>query len=867
VNRNAKGPFGASAKPPRGPASSRRIGRGLFGAACVCALGLGALAGSGAPSAGAAAQPTVFTWSNTPESGSEVLLRGAVNPENSPLSECRFVYGTDESYGSEAPCESEGPISGAQPVEVSARISGLQPATKYHYALSVDNGTGGPNQSTDALFESLSEPRSEAACPNQNRREDQHSTNLPDCRAYELVSPSDKNGGNVASSATRTRSSLSGDAVGFVSLAGFAQTEGAGIATDYLAERTALPGSQGWATHSLSPRREPLSLPGVVFGKDLVYKAEFSEDLSRALLSTSTPLTDEPNVAQVENLYLREDALDPSAGSYRLLTPCPDCSAPLSDHIGNYRPEFADATPNLSQVLFESTKELTADAPAQSNPLCLFAGVGCGTRLYESDGAETRFLGLIPSAPDVQCGPAPLGPCHAAPNSIAGDGASIDRYTMNTISDDGSRVFFTVGEVGSAKGELYLRQDHTTTVWLNASERTDCADHDPCSGIPEPDPGGSQLAAYQLPSPDGAKVLFTSKEALTDDANVDNSLKLYRYDASLPADNPHNLNLISPAATSVIGASKDDSYVYFFANSALLPGQPELSGARLGVYLWHDGALTLLGRLSEEQPDQLGPDLIWVLNLHGARVSADGGTLLFTARSGQGLIGYDQESACPTDEVCTELYLYRAAIHALSCVSCPLDGAAATAAARITETASGRLGQEQSGLGASTPATHINRAVSADGNHIFFESGQGLLPSDTNDASDVYEYDVPSATLHLISSGTSPAGSHFLEISPDGANVFFTTGQRLSAWDSDGAVDLYDARVDGGFPEPAPEPAPCAGTEQCRSSSSPPPASAAASATFTGPADPVRKKHHRGRRQKKHRIHHHRTSQSRGKRR
>jgi len=38
----------------------------------------------------------------------------------------------------------------------------------------------------------------EGACPNEAIRQEQSSTFLPDCRAYEMVSPVDKNGADVA---------------------------------------------------------------------------------------------------------------------------------------------------------------------------------------------------------------------------------------------------------------------------------------------------------------------------------------------------------------------------------------------------------------------------------------------------------------------------------------------------------------------------------------------------------------------------------------------------------------------------------------------------------------------------------------------
>ncbi len=76
-----------------------------------------------------------------------------------------------------------------------------------------------------------------------------------------------------------------------------------------------------------------------------------------------------------------------------------------------------------------------------------------------------------------------------------------------------------------------------------------------------------------------------------------------------------------------------------------------------------------------------------------------------------------------------------------------------------------------------------------------------------------------------------------MDASADGSDVFFTTEQRLTGSDTDGAVDLYDARAGGGFPEPPPSPAPCA-ADSCRSSASQPPTSQSpASSSIVGPGN------------------------------
>jgi NHL repeat len=83
-------------------------------------------------------------------------LEGTVNPGGNPVTECRFEYGTDTSYGAQAPCSSP-PGSGSGPVPESAAISGLTPQTTYHYRLLATNA-GGASEGEDHTFTTLPHP-------------------------------------------------------------------------------------------------------------------------------------------------------------------------------------------------------------------------------------------------------------------------------------------------------------------------------------------------------------------------------------------------------------------------------------------------------------------------------------------------------------------------------------------------------------------------------------------------------------------------------------------------------------------------------------------------------------------------------------
>jgi hypothetical protein len=199
-----------------------------------------------------------------------------------------------------------------------------------------------------------------------------------------------------------------------------------------------------------------------------------------------------------------------------------------------------------------------------------------------------------------------------------------------------------------------------------------------------------------------------------------------------------------------------------------------------------------------------------------ARVTPDGRHLLFSSIDGAGLTGYDHGSCVSSFGVgCRQLYLYSADSGALACVSCHPSGAPAT-------TMASALSEAIANNGAAQTSWHWNHPLSDDGSRVFFNTGDALVPDDTNGRYDAYEYDVGSKQVHLISSGRSSSHSIFLDASADGDDVFFMTRERLVGWDRDSVYDIYDARVGGGFPEPVSEPI-CSGDACLGASDSPPP--------------------------------------------
>ena len=179
-------------------------------------------------------------------------------------------------------------------------------------------------------------------------------------------------------------------------------------------------------------------------------------------------------------------------------------------------------------------------------------------------------------------------------------------------------------------------------------------------------------------------------------------------------------------------------------------------------------------------------------------------------------------------------YRYDAADGSTVCVMCNPDGSGP-----IPDATFNRSALEQ-----DNPAGGPVRGMSENGEYVFFDTQESLVPQDTNGNIDVYEWHenkgsaAHAGTISLISSGQDPKASYFLGSSAyvtehgetvEGGNVFFGTHAKLVREDTDSSGDLYDARIGGGF-EASTGTGPCEG-DAC--DNPPPPPLAPSPATFT----------------------------------
>jgi hypothetical protein len=552
-----------------------------------------------------------------------------------------------------------------------------------------------------------------------------------------------------------------------------------------------------WSTQGLVPPTVPRSQPehGSAFVLSL------TEDLSAAIVDTEPGL--EAGMAPGRYSYLRDNA----TGAFRLLGP----------GIAT----FADAAAGDSRIIFESSEQLLPEAAPNV------------VNLYEWDGnkppgQELSLAGILPGG-EAPVGGSVAGPGGPALGGAAG-GATGEFYTQDTISADGSRVFFS----DAGTGRIYVREPEAARTL-------------PISAGP---------AYWRAATTDGSSVFYTEAGGL------------YRWCKRVPEGEPcegeHEAG--EPVTTQIAGTSADvlgtlgistetGSYAYFVATGMVLAdnenGNKEKAETGKGnLYEWHNSGTSFIARLStKNRYDEYGwrgfyspkPGAAPATGEKSSRVAPDGTSVLLASRAQ--LTNYDNANQ-------GELYLYNAnaANGKLVCVSCNPSGVPATSEASLAGNLSIVTAPERNAF--------LTRNLSEDGSRVFFQTQEALLASDTNEQTDVYEWEAAGegtcaegtgsysaasgGCLYLISTGESGDPSYFGDASADGSDVFFFTRQSLVGQDQDENDDLYDAHVDGGIAaQNPPPPASCTGEGCLAQADAPPVFDVPASTTFVGVESPV----------------------------
>ena len=779
--------------------------------------------------------PDVVAQFATAVGREEAILKAEINPLFFTDVTHFVEYGTEKC--SEGGCGATTPVAGLTSKSVNKGITtggvileGLEPGTTYHYRFVAQSSGGGPVfgedpdgggpeeaslvnglERTFATFAPAAQP---LHCPANEAFRTGVAAELPDCRAYEMVSPLEKanadvslgipRGGSFARALEVNQSATTGERFTFTSLQAFAEPQSAPFLSQYMARR----GEDGWGSSSISPPRSETPLIADQLTNEF---QAFSIDLCMAWLRHNSVTTlAEGAIERYSNLYRRGNCIAPP--SYEALS----TSEPPNRDPENYLDLFTNGlSADGTHTIFTANDALHPDAPTTLEAQELL--------LYEHTPEGLRFVCYLPNG-----NPSPQG---CAAGTPAGDEpGGISSSLRNAISADGSRVFWTafsggpgIGDAPAKPGPIYARIEDQETKALSTIK---------VSGSKAPDP-----AAYWTAADDGSKVIFEF---------TDGSLKdeLYEFDVQ-----SKSASLVAKGVLGPLGASEDAGRIYFASKEDLDAGGPASAGAN-NLYLYdagEGGSYTFVATLAVEDiggSDVAPAPVDEVPFQRAAAVSPDGRHAAFASVVSPTPNGYDNLDAV-SGEPAQEVYRYDASEDELMCVSCNPTGARP-------------IGQNI-GIGISEPAwaaariqgwealQHAPRVITDDGNRVFFESHEALAPRDTNGVWDVYQWEeagsgscteggatyseASGGCVDLISAGKSAANSIFLDADASGEDVFISTQSSLVTQDY-GLNDVYDARVGGGFPSPV-APTDCEG-ETCQSPPPPPPDVTPASAATVG---------------------------------
>jgi DNA-binding beta-propeller fold protein YncE len=226
-------------------------------------------------------------------------LNGTVSP-NGPQTSYHFDYGETIEYGQRYPAGFDDTAgAGGGRHAASAVVEGLKPSTTYHYRLVAVNALG-TAYGEDATF--TTEPAGADICPNDAIREREQVLFLPECRAYEQVSPVDNGGVSVETYYGVTFARDDGNAIAYTTeRLAYPQAESNPGIARFLSTRSAT----GWMLSPVDPPADSRTPQSIFFNGTVV----FSKDLSRALVTTRAKLTPdaiEGGSREEGNVYIRE---------------------------------------------------------------------------------------------------------------------------------------------------------------------------------------------------------------------------------------------------------------------------------------------------------------------------------------------------------------------------------------------------------------------------------------------------------------------------------------------------------------------------------------------------------------------------------
>ncbi len=677
--------------------------------------------------------------------------------------------------------------SGSSAEIVGADLPELQAGATYRYRIVAASSSpgdpvvdGGERTLTVPTAPTLSAVES---CPNAASRTGP-SASLPDCRAYEQLTPVDKEGAQeafpyAAYTSQAAYPALSGESLLFEGEAvNWGSGPGAGHSPYVFSRMPA-----GWGMTAVA--REP------EFGVEKLTPALLDADLTTIGFETEFETSAK---VRSKDVQFRVGA---PGGPYTVVA-----TVPRRDVEGKTNGWAAESGDSHTLVLQVADRELVTPASTTKS----------GLDLYEYSGGELR---------QVNVG---IGTCGARiAHGIERSGTT---SSVHAVSANGSRIFFEAvpGSNCSGPQHLYARVDGTSTDDLGPS-RFLAADE--TGGEVLVESSGGEVSLFDMEtmtntklftvdgpklvgspgtvvSSDLGSIYFESPAALTPEApsvppEIENGTNIYRYD--LAARHLEFLFQMQPGNginETLAQVTPDGRYAYFdvqvvagVPGGGLLlvpPGGQAIPGYHSVQVYRYDSVEHVVHCASCASPFDPEPRL-GAIESTGKTMGAmhDGAASpSFISENGDYAFFDTPAALVPSD----------------------VDGEVAPAASSAIE---------KSGAAGEFP-------------------DPGVSPS-----SDVYEWRGAGVDgcaqvqgcLSLITNGHGGYLNLLLGASSDGRDVFFYTSSQLVAQDRDTAGDIYDARIDGGFSPPPPGPVECEG-DACSTPASPPNDQTPSSLTSTG---------------------------------
>jgi hypothetical protein len=664
-----------------------------------------------------------------------------------------------------------------------------------------------------------------SSCPFETEASPGFRSELPDCRAFELVSPEYVAGAvlvgprNLPPAISPDGDHILGEAFGaFDEAEDLAQdgTENQGAV--YEMSRT----PSGWTAEVETP-------PSSIYQEHQFEGRSISPtDLGRSIWMVSPPGKDEHGSFLDKNggLYILRE------GPGRFATVGP-AVAPTHSTSPTPRVSFVEGvSADMAHIVFDvlaRNKQLwrgdtTGELPA-------YPEYHERRSLYEYNGTS----GTEPVLVGVRNLGAP--PWRTPGGTYLNEGAELisDCGTgYDAISTSGNYVYFTATHESGCSGvqpsvnELYVRAAGSRTIAI--SEPEFAVPGRSCTGScrqAEEQPEQRAAGVFVGASEDGSRVFFTSQQPLLDEATGGGP---YLYEETLAGEGEAahvtSLRLLAGQVSEVPKVAPDGGIVYFISKSAYghanAGGEAPTAGApNLYAYDAGSGSLAFVSsgaQTSSFRTTQNGRFLVFLgaQDLKGTgdtstvaqvfEYDAEADTLMRVSKGQRAATGY----LCPETGQLDEGY------------SCDGNTAAPEDAPRLGE------------QGTS--------AVAADGTVVFTsefpltpQARQGHAVREGSGGSElrgyvenVYEFRAgnvylisPAETEPITFQGAVQGHNRLLGIDEAGTDIFLASAEGLLPQDTDTQASWYDARVDGGFPAPV-SPVPCTG-ESCQGGAPSPP--------------------------------------------